>query len=77
MVITLGAALLGWIAGGMIVGDVVVKPWLEGAPSWLHFVASIAGAALVVLLGSWFARRKTIAPLVELAVDTPNPTQTK
>ena len=72
VVITLGAALLGWIGGGMIVGDVVVKPWLEGAPSWLHYVTSVAGAALVVLLGSWLAKRaqRETAPLVELAVES-------
>ena len=71
VVITLGAALLGWIGGGMLVGDVVVKPYLEGAPSWLHFVTSVAGAALVVLLGGWLAKRarRETAPLVELAVE--------
>ena len=70
-VITLGAALLGWIAGGMAVGDVVLKPWLEGTPSWLHYVTSVIGAAFVVLLGSWLARRaqREAAPLVELAVE--------
>ena len=72
VVITLGAALLGWIGGGMLVGDVVVKPYLEGAPSWLHFVTSVAGAALVVLLGGWLAKRaqRETAPLVELAVES-------
>ena len=71
VVITLGAALLGWIGGGMLVGDVVVKPYLEGAPSWLHYLTSAAGAALVVLLGGWLAKRaqRETAPLVELAVE--------
>ncbi|TAH40560.1 MAG: TerC family protein [Betaproteobacteria bacterium] len=71
VVITFGAALLGWIGGGMLVGDVVVKPWLAGSPSWLHYVTSIAGAAFVVLLGGWLARRtrREAAPVVELALD--------
>lgn len=70
MVITFGAALLGWIAGGMVVGDVVLKPWLEGTPSWLHYVTSVIGATFVVLLGSWLARRREreAAPIVELDV---------
>lgn len=77
-VITLGGALLGWIAGDMIVSDVVVKPHLEGAPGWLHYVSAAAGAVLVVALGTWLARRKAAAPLVELAVDAgSNPTRSK
>ncbi|NMG01186.2 TerC family protein [Aromatoleum toluolicum] len=71
VVITLGAALLGWIAGGMLIGDVVVKPYVEGLPGWLHYVTSAAGAAFVVGLGAWLARRQgdAAAPLVELAVE--------
>jgi YjbE family integral membrane protein len=73
-VITLGAALLGWIAGGMLVGDVVLKPWMEGTPSWLHYVTSVIGAGFVVVLGRWLARRaqRETAPLVELAVESGN-----
>jgi predicted tellurium resistance membrane protein TerC len=33
IVITFGAALLGWIAGDMVIGDVVVKPFLVDAPA--------------------------------------------
>ncbi|MBD5804345.1 Integral membrane protein TerC family protein [Azoarcus sp. Aa7] len=71
VVITLGAALLGWIAGGMLVGDVVVKPYVEGLPGWLHYAASVAGAAFVVGVGAWLARRQSDeeTPLVELAVE--------
>ncbi|WP_339380064.1 TerC family protein [Aromatoleum evansii] len=71
MVITLGAALLGWIAGGMLVGDVVVKPYVEHLPGWLHYVTSVAGALLVVAVGAWLAKRQAgpAAPLVELAVE--------
>jgi YjbE family integral membrane protein len=74
-VITLGAALLGWIAGGMLVGDVVLRPWLEGTPSWLHYLTSTVGAAFVVLLGTWLARRqrREAAPIVELPIDNAAP----
>ncbi len=72
MVITLGAALLGWIAGDMFVSDVFVKPYLEGSPSWLHYVTAAAGAVFVVALGTWLAKRQTAAqaPLVDLAAST-------
>ncbi len=72
LVITLGAALLGWIAGGMLVGDVVLKPYLAGAPGWLPYVAAVVGAAFVVLLGTWLARRApkpAAKPVEELALD--------
>ena len=69
-VITLGGALLGWIAGDMIVSDVAVKPYLAGAPSWLHYVSAAAGAVFVVLLGTWLARRKESAPVEELAMES-------
>jgi len=69
-VITLGGALLGWIAGGMIVTDVKVQPWLVGTPDWLHYPVSAAFALLVVAVGSLLARRRAVvaAPLADLAV---------
>lgn len=57
IVITFGGALLGWIAGDMLLGDAVVKPYLEGQPGWLKYVASTAGALLVVAIGTWLAKR--------------------
>lgn len=57
IVITFGGALLGWIAGDMLLGDAMVKPYLEGQPGWLKYVASTAGALLVVAAGTWLATR--------------------
>ncbi len=57
IVITFGGALLGWIAGDMLLGDAVVKPYLEGQPGWLKYAASTAGALLVVTIGTWLAGR--------------------
>lgn len=70
VVITLGGALLGWIAGGMIVTDVKVQPWLTGTPGWLHYAVSAAFALLVVAVGMLLARRRAVAavPLADLAV---------
>lgn len=61
IVITFGAALLGWIAGDMVTGDVVVKPYLVDAPGWLHYVNATAGAIFVVVIGKLLASRKTAA----------------
>ena len=68
VVIVLGAALLGWIGGDMIVSDVFVKPHLQGTPSWLHYLTAAVGAAFVVLTGTMLAKRKEAVqlPLVDL-----------
>jgi YjbE family integral membrane protein len=50
-VITAGAGLLGWIAGGMLVHDVVLQPMLASMPSWGSYVAAAVGAAFVVIVG--------------------------
>jgi YjbE family integral membrane protein len=42
-----GAAVLGWVAGGIIAADPWSAPYLE------HTVASATGAALVLLVGLW------------------------
>jgi YjbE family integral membrane protein len=52
VVIKLGAALLGWIAGEMAVTDVSM-PVL---PSWAHYASGIAGAVLVLVIGWGLAR---------------------
>jgi YjbE family integral membrane protein len=71
LVIVFGAALLGWIGGGMVVDDVVLKEWAtpHGAP--LHYGAAAAGALFVVAVGKWLARRAPApsadAPPVDLA----------
>lgn len=77
VVITLGAALLGWIGGDMFVTDVFVKPYLSDMPSWFHYVTAACGAALVVAVGKLLAARKPAAaeaPLVDLAQGGPAPT---
>ena len=73
IVIVVGAALLGWIAGDMVVHDLVVKDWVVAHADWLKYGAPVAGAALVVLLGKALSARATpavpgAAP-VDLAVD--------
>ncbi|WP_374399931.1 TerC family protein [Niveibacterium sp.] len=58
IIVTLGAGLLGWVAGAMIFSDPAVRPLVAGQPGWLHYLASVVGAALVVLIGWLIARRR-------------------
>lgn len=66
MVVTFGAALLGWIAGGMLVTDVVVVEHFGEISGTTKIAAEIIGALLVVALGRAFAaRRKSSAAATE------------
>ncbi|MFU2152996.1 TerC family protein [Klebsiella aerogenes] len=50
-VVLLGGALIGWIAGSMMVTDPTFVQLFPNAPDYLHFVAGAIGAALVLLEG--------------------------
>jgi YjbE family integral membrane protein len=53
-----GAALLGWIAGHMVVSDAAVVAWLgEATAELLEYPASIAGALLVLAIGYFLKKR--------------------
>ena len=67
MVITVGAMLLGWIAGTMIIGDPALKDWVPTvagdkpgaamvAPVW-HYGCGLAGALFVLAAGKLLAAR--------------------
>lgn len=49
-IVTLGAALIGWVAGETIVNDHVLSDFTSSRP-WVHYAAAVAGAALVLLVG--------------------------
>ena len=57
IIITIGAALLGWVAGEMAISDPFAKEWVDSSAAYLHYVAPALGAAGVVAFGSWLARR--------------------
>ncbi|MEB2335685.1 MAG: TerC family protein [Burkholderiales bacterium] len=62
IVITLGGALLGWIAGSMMISDIAVVRAIGEPGTALHYGAGAAGAVLVVLIGKLLgARRKPAA----------------
>ncbi len=68
VLITLGAALLGYVATDMGLSDPAAAPWIETNMPMLDQFAPAAGAALVVLAGKYFAHRQKRA-VVEIAVD--------
>lgn len=55
--VTLGAGLLGWIAGGMLVSDEVIKPLLHHPDVPYRLMSELVFALLVMLLGWWLARK--------------------
>lgn len=56
-VILFGAGLLGWIGGGMLADDVVLKSWTSDFGSTVHYGAAIVCATLVILIGKVVAGR--------------------
>jgi YjbE family integral membrane protein len=61
-----GGALLGYVAGEMLVGEALFKPLLE-AQHALHWLVPAACAIFVVAAGKWLAMRKVAAaPVVDL-----------
>ena len=80
VIITGGAALLGWVAGEMLITDPAIKDWIDANMSWMHIHlplvgaiswAQIAGAVFVVLVGKMIAGRVADeeAKVVDLAGD--------
>ena len=69
VVVTGGAALLGFVAGEMIVTDLMLGPWIDAHAPWLHRVLPVAGAVLVVLVGRLLAARATEVERETLELD--------
>ena len=73
-VVVAGGALLGWIAGGMVVGDVAVSAWFKSAIPASQWVGPVVGALVVVALGKWLASRseaqRALKPLEDLVNDS-------
>jgi YjbE family integral membrane protein len=67
VIITLGAMLLGWIAGTMAVSDpalanaeVMLQVPKLPAAGWIKYVAGVAGAALVFAIGRGLRARRSV-----------------
>ncbi len=70
VIITIGAALIGLVAGEMLVGDIALQPWFSslgvqyketkpyvGGLS-LELIAGAVGVVFVVVLAKWLAKRQ-------------------
>ena len=80
IIVMIGAALIGSVAGELLVTDPVVLDWVKANMPWLEIHlpffgeiswAQIVGAVFVVVLGKWLAARaeKTEAKVVDLAAE--------
>ena len=56
--ITLGAGLLGWVAGEMAVADPALKGSIETNARYLEYFVPVLGAASVVIVGKLLAHRR-------------------
>ncbi len=62
IVITIGAALIGWVAGEMAWDEGVIKPFTSQYPHWFEYIAAAVGAVLVVGVGKFIAAKKSDQP---------------
>ncbi len=58
IIITLGAALLGFLAGEMFVSDPSTAPWFHANMAEADVLVGGACAVLVVAIGTWMQRRR-------------------
>jgi YjbE family integral membrane protein len=57
IIITLGAGLLGLLAGGMLVDDPAIKDSIQEAMSDAHMIFEGVGVAFVILLGNYLKKK--------------------
>jgi YjbE family integral membrane protein len=57
VIITIGAALIGFVAGEMAWEDQAVAAFTSPYPPGMKYAAAVAGAVLVVVWGQWLAGR--------------------
>ena len=58
VIITIGAALIGFVAGEMAWEDQAIEAFTKGFPGMMKYVCAVLGAAFVVVLGQWLAKRQ-------------------
>jgi len=74
VIIVLGAALLGYVAGEMFLTDPAISGFVETMPAWLEHAAPLTTAVMVVTIGKLIERRflakrhEVKSPPVDLAI---------
>jgi len=61
IIITLGAGLLGYLAGEMLATDPALANWFHASVPHAEQVFGAIGAVAVVAVGQWLHRRQTVA----------------
>jgi YjbE family integral membrane protein len=56
IIITIGAGLLGWVAGEMAFSDPAIHNWSEAHHN-LHLIPPVVGALAVIAVGKWLQTR--------------------
>jgi YjbE family integral membrane protein len=85
-IITVGAGLIGWVAGEMLVTDAALGPWFTGlgmqykddkpyiAGLSLELIAGVIGVVIVIAAGTLMGKRKALKAAVhEAVVETERP----
>lgn len=67
VVITFGAALLGWIAGGMLLTDPALPTGVAQLVPYASYVCAAAGSALVVFVGKLISYRQLTRTTYEVS----------
>jgi YjbE family integral membrane protein len=57
IVIVVGAALIGFVAGEMAWEDIAIAPWTHPYPASMKYAAAIVCTVFVVVVGQWLGRR--------------------
>jgi YjbE family integral membrane protein len=64
VIITIGAALIGFVAGEMAWEDQAIAEFTSHFAKWFKYLLAVASALFVVALGKWLARRAGIKDAV-------------
>jgi YjbE family integral membrane protein len=62
VIILVGGGLLGWIAGGLLVEDAALAPWIHANAAWLDWVGPLFGVAIVLGGARWQKRHAAAEP---------------
>ena len=72
IIITLGAALLGWLAGEMLVTDPAIADWFKANIAHARLIFGAAARSLVVIVGKWLHHRGRRAEAEATMHNSPN-----
>jgi YjbE family integral membrane protein len=67
-IIYAGGALLGYVAGEMLVSEALFAPLVE-AQHYLHWLVPVCSAVLVLAMGKWLSARKAVESVAVNLVD--------